>query len=96
MESLARFMRYALPITLLLIAAIAVPLKVFDSRGLERVERLQRDLDELKEENRKIRRENEALQIEIRSFHSDPSYVEKIARDELGMVGPSEVIFQFP
>ena len=96
MDSLVRFVRFALPITLLLVASIAIPMKILDPRGLERVERLERDLDELNETNRRIRRENDALRIEIRSFHSDPSYIEKVARDELGMVGPNEVIFQFP
>ncbi|MCP4604059.1 MAG: septum formation initiator family protein [Proteobacteria bacterium] len=96
MNSLARFTRVALAIVLLLIAAIAVPLKVFDSRGIERVERLKIDLASLKETNRRIKRENEVLSNEIRAFHSDPGYIEKIARDELGMVGPDEVIYQFP
>jgi cell division protein FtsB len=96
MASLSRFARIALPIVLLAAAAIGVPLKVLDSRGLERVRRLERDLEDLQEANRKIRRENEALTTEIRSFHSDPGYIERIARDELGMVGPDEVIYQFP
>jgi len=96
MSSLFRFVRIALPIGLLLMAAIGVPLKALDSRGIERVERLNRDLDALKEANRRTRRENEALRTEIRSFHSDPSFVERIARDELGMVGMDEIIYQFP
>ncbi len=96
MGSFIRFARVALPIGLLLIASIVVPLKVFDPQGLERVERLDRDLKSLKDSNRRIRRENDTLRAEIRSFHSDPSYIERIARDELGMVGPYEVIYQFP
>ncbi len=96
MASLVRFVRIALIICLLLLASIVVPLKVFDSRGLERVERLKRDLTTLKETNTKIRRENHALKDEIRSFHANPGYIEKVARDELGMVGPDEIIYQFP
>jgi cell division protein FtsB len=96
MDALVRFARYALPLALLLLAAVLVPLKVFDSSGLDRVRRLTVELQSIEEANRLIRRENEALRQQIRAFHSDPGYVEKIARDELGLIGPSEVVYQFP
>ena len=96
MSSLARFLRVALPAALLLTAAIGVPLKVFDHRGLDRVERLGQELELLEEANLRIRRENDALRKQIHAFHSDPEYIEKVARDELGMVGPDEIIYQFP
>jgi cell division protein FtsB len=95
MDSLIRFVRVALPVCLLLLAAIFVPMKVFDPRGLDRVKKLERELEDLEETNAKIRRENDAFQLQIKSFHSNPNYIEKIARDELGMVGSDEVIYQF-
>ena len=85
-----------LPIALLLAAVIVVPLKIFSSQGLERVERLEQELRVLKESNQELARENQALLSEIRAFHSNPGYIEKVARDELGMVGPNEIIYQFP
>jgi cell division protein FtsB len=96
MDALVRFARYALPIALLLAAAVLVPLKVFDSKGLDRVRRLTLELQSIEDANRLIRRENDALRQQIRAFHSDPGYMEKIARDELGLIGPSEVVYQFP
>ena len=95
MESLIRFGRIVLPIGLLLTAAVVIPVKLLDSRGLERVDRLERELENLEEINRQIERENRALLTEIRSFHSNSAYIEKVARDELGMVGPGEYIYQF-
>ena len=77
-------------------AAVLVPLKVFDAKGFERVERLRAELTELNEANARLKRENETLRFEIQSFHANPDYIEKVARDELGMVGPDEVIYQFP
>lgn len=96
MGTIARFARIALPAALLLATAIFVPVKLFDSRGYERVERLRRELVRIEETNRTLARENEALRNQIRAFHSDPEYIEKVARDELGMVGPDEIIYQFP
>ncbi len=41
-------------------------------------------------------REIAQLKAEIELLRSDTSYVERIARDELGMVRPEEFVFQFP
>jgi cell division protein FtsB len=96
MDSLARFVRVALPVALLLLTAIYVPLKIFDHKGLARIERLTEELESLGDGNRVLRRENDSLRRQIQAFHSDPGYVEKVARDELGMVSPEEIIYQFP
>lgn len=91
-----RFCRVAVLIGLLLIIAVMVPRKLLDNQGFERVERLREDLAALEEANERVRRENRSLSAEIQAFHSSTEYLEKIARDELGMVGPSDIIYQFP
>jgi cell division protein FtsB len=96
MEALTRFTRWALPIALLLVAAVLVPLGIYGPKGLDRVRRLAGELESIEDANRVLRRENDALRQQIRAFHSDPGYIEKIARDELGLIGPSEVVYQFP
>jgi cell division protein FtsB len=96
MGTIARFARIAIPAALLLAAAIVVPVKLFDSRGYERVEKLKGELAQIEEANRALDRENESLRLQIQAFHSDPEYIEKVARDELGMVGSDETIYQFP
>jgi cell division protein FtsB len=35
------------------------------------------------------------LRIEVRRLRDDPAAVERIARDELGMVKKNDVVFQF-
>ena len=95
MASLFRFFRVVLILMLLLIGAVLVPLKIFDANGRSRVERLERELSNLKEGDAALRRENDLLRTRIRAFHADPNYIEKVARDELGMVGPGEVVYQF-
>jgi cell division protein FtsB len=96
MASFYSFFRALLIILLLLLAAVVAPLKVFDPKGFERVERLRAELMELNEANARLKRENETLRFEIQSFHENPDFIEKVARDELGMVGPDEIVFQFP
>ncbi len=96
MGSLSRFIWFVLPVTLVITTAVLVPMKLFDDKGLSRVDKLDLDLKKLKATNRILKRENESLRTQIHAFHSDPEYVEKVARDELGMIGPNEIIYQFP
>jgi cell division protein FtsB len=95
MASFFRFVRVVLILGLLFVGAVAVPLKIFDENGVRRVERLRKELSDLNETDATLRRENELLREQIRAFHADPNYIEKIARDELGMVGPDEIVYQF-
>jgi cell division protein FtsB len=95
MASCYRFFRVVLISALLFVGAVVVPLKLFDANGFDRVERLERELSGLKDADVSLKRENEILRGQIRAFHADPNYIEKVARDELGMVGPSEVVYQF-
>ncbi len=39
--------------------------------------------------------DNQALRAEIDSLRSDRSYIERVARTELGMVRDDELVFQF-
>jgi cell division protein FtsB len=96
MASFSRFMRSFVLITLLLAASIAVPLQVFGPQGIDRVARLQEEFETLEEHNKQIARENQAIRSEIGAFHANPEYIEKVARDELGMVCQDEIIYQFP
>jgi len=96
MKTFGRFIRIVLPVILVIAAVIVVPMKILDPNGSSRVDRLGVELKQLNETNRKLMRENEALRSQIKAFHSDPEYVEKVARDELGMVLPGEIIYQFP
>ena len=96
MATFYSFFRTVLVVSLLLLAAVVVPFKVLDSNGIDRVERLRNELTELNAANAQLKRENETLSFEIHAFHANPDYVEKVARDELGMVGPHEIVYQFP
>ena len=48
------------------------------------------------DELEQLAREIATLKGEIEALRTDPVYVERIARDELGMVRDEEFVFQFP
>lgn len=84
-----------LPIAVLALALVAVPVLVLEPEGLPRVHSLHRELEDVSKENDALRTEVEHLRATVRDLRDDPAAVERIARDELGLVRKSEVVFQF-
>jgi cell division protein FtsB len=91
----ADFLQRTLPIGLLSLALVAVPVLVLEPQGLPRLRALQKELDDVNTENEDLGREVNRLRVEVRRLRDDPAAVERIARDELGMVRKNEVVFQF-
>jgi len=80
---------------MLCLAVIAVPLLVLQPAGLPRLRGLEKELQDVDTENAQLRRDVARLRIEVDELRDDPAAVERIARDQLGMVRRSEVVFQF-
>ncbi len=81
---------------MLSLAVFTVPVLVLAPDGLPRLRSLHRELDEVNADNQELRRDVARLRAQVRRLREDPAAVERIARDELGMVRKSEVVFQFP
>jgi len=84
------------PFCLLVIAIVAVPIRVLDEQGLPRYRALKDELGEVQAGNDRLEREVQEMSREVEALKTDPAAIERIARDELGMVRDGEIIFQFP
>jgi cell division protein FtsB len=84
-----------LPIAMLIVALVGVPVLVFSPQGLPRLRGLEKELAGVDDENADLRREIEALRGKVARLRDDPGAVERIARDNLGLVRQTEVVFQF-
>jgi cell division protein FtsB len=84
-----------LPIGVLVVALVGAPVMIFSPQGLPRLRGLQKEMADVEEENAELRREIEALKGRVARLRDDPGAVERIARDNLGMVRQTEVVFQF-
>lgn len=93
---LASFAMRALPIAILAVAGISVPVMIFQPSGLPRMHALDDELRTVRDENKASEREIADLRVEVQGLRDDPASVERIARDQLGMVRKSEIVFQFP
>lgn len=80
--------------SLFLLAMMA--LTVWGDRGLLAMWRTQRDLDRLVREIEIIEQQNTVLVRDMQRLRTDRDYIEKIAREELGLVRPGEIMFEFP
>jgi cell division protein FtsB len=85
-----------LPILLLAVALVGAPVLIFSSEGMPRVEALEKELDTVERENAELRRDIDIMRRRVERLRDDPAAVERLARDELGLIRASEVVFQFP
>lgn len=84
-----------LPACVLVVAVASVPSMIFSSEGLPRLRGLERELGTVEAENRALNRQIDELRGHVERLRDDPAAVERIARDDLGLVRQSEVVFQF-
>jgi cell division protein FtsB len=69
---------------------------IVGERGALHLWRLRGEKSHLDEQNYRLQRENEALRQRIGRLRNDDGYLEKLAREELNLVRPGEVIYRFP
>ena len=79
----------------ILFLVIMLLLAIWGERGFLAMWRQQRAVARLAREIEAIEAENRHLGQEIERLRHDPRYIEKIAREELGMVRPGELVFEF-
>lgn len=60
-----------------------------------RLARVYRQIQVLEDEIEQLQAQNQGYQEEIFHLKNDPVYIEKVAREELGMSKPKEIIYKF-
>ena len=65
-------------------------------RGVLHLWRLRGEKAKLDEDNYRLQKENEGLRQRISKLRNDNFYLEKMAREDLNLVRPGEIIYRFP
>ena len=65
---------------------------LFGERGIAARSRVQRDFDQAQHELATIGNENAGLREQIRRLRSDPDAIEALAREQLGLIRPGELL----
>ena len=69
---------------------------IIGERGAIHLWRLRGEKSRIDEQNYLLQKENESLRQRVSRIRNDNHYLEKLAREELNMVRPGEVIYRFP
>jgi cell division protein FtsL len=69
---------------------------VFGTHGFLAMRKKQQELEKVTAELGRLNKENDALQQEQQDLKSDPQTIRKIAREELLLAEPGEIIIKLP
>jgi cell division protein FtsB len=90
-ESKGRWKYLVLVVSIILVITYYT---VFGERGVLELRKLERTVEEAKAKTEEVKKENERLKQEIQRLQSDQQYIEKLARQELGLARKDEMIYK--
>ena len=88
----SRWLLYFLACSIVLLSLYTV----LGERGAIHLWRLTGEKEKMDAQNYRLHKENEALRQRITRLRSDDDYLESIAREELNLVRPGDVVYRFP
>jgi cell division protein FtsB len=68
---------------------------IFGSRGLMQIYQMREERDRIQMSNARLEDENKKLAEQIRRLRTDKDEIERIAREEMMLVGKGEIVYQF-
>ena len=69
---------------------------IFGAHGFVAMRRTQKEIDQIRDQIGKLNAENKSLAGQVNSLKSDPKAIERIAREDMGLARPGEMIFKLP
>jgi len=81
--------------TVFIIALLYIFVNLIGDNGLFRYIELKDRKERLEKEIVTLLDENKRLKTQIEALKSDPFYIEKQAREDFGLAGPDEYIFEY-
>jgi len=77
--------------------ALAIVLEgIFGAHGVLAMLRLKREVHETQQQLQRVGKDNQKLGNQVRALKSDPNTIERLAREQLGLARPGEVIYKLP
>jgi len=82
-----------LHVLLIFITVVLIVDALVGEKGLMQSMNARRQYEQLEASLEELRRENAALREEMRRLSEDPATIESLARQDLGLIRPGEVVF---
>ena len=80
----------------LLLTSLVLGLAAYGGNSFLRVVRIKGEIEALEREVAALRVQSEHLSATVVRLREDPAYVEKYAREDLGLVREGETVLKFP
>jgi cell division protein FtsL len=93
-EKIQTLWRHYGPALLGLLVLLLVVHDIFGTHGYLAMRRTQNEIKKVNTNLDQLNKENLQLEQEVKELKTDPHKIEKIARDELGLARPGEVIIK--
>lgn len=87
--------QYGRAILIIFVVALFVH-NIFGTHGFLAMQRTKKEIQRVQSDLDRLNAENQRLADEVKALKTDPSKIESIARDELGLAKPGEVIIKIP
>ena len=85
-----------MPLAILVFCALIILWILFSPQtGVWQYYSTKEELHQLQIANEALRTENKALQVELDKLQNDKSYLEKVAREQFGLIKKNEIIYDF-
>ena len=69
---------------------------VFGPHGFLAMRRTQKEIEQIRDQIGKLNNDNKSLSGQVNSLKTDPKAIERIAREEMGLARPGEIIYKLP
>jgi cell division protein FtsB len=69
---------------------------IFGAHGFIAMRRTQKEIEQIREQIGKLNSDNKSLSNQVNSLKTDPNAIERIAREEMGLARPGEIIYKLP
>jgi cell division protein FtsB len=81
---------------LVLVCIVLLVHEVFGQHGLLALRQEKKQIEILRQQIQQLQRENEQLDKRIKALQSDPKAIERLAREQMRMARPGEIIYTLP
>ena len=81
---------------LVLVCLALVVHEVFGQNGILALRHQRKELETLQLKIQQLQQENEQMERQIKALRSDPQAIERLAREQMRMARPGEIIYALP
>jgi cell division protein FtsB len=96
LEKISVFVREHRVLLLAFALSLLLLQDIFGTHGVLAMRRSQREAIQIQQEIKRLDEKNRELQEHVKALKTDPAAIERIAREEMGLARPGELIFKVP